>query len=784
MLVRRVEWMACLVAGVALAAAPGARAQSLTLVEDGRARVSIVVPGAGEGDAAGLAARPQPPRPSPEDPVLLRAAAEDLAHYLGRMSGAEPRVDTRPIDGLVPIYVGDPPEPLDLPETSEFGDAYLIDVGSDRVVLTGESARATYYAAARLLHQLGVRWYAPGPLGEHVPAVATLELPIGRTASAPDYQTRNLWGRDAEEQRWLLRNRMGGPQMPQGHAFADFQRPLDSRDAAAFFEARPDFFPVMGGEVRRFQANLSNPEVARHVAAHLRRQLDRPTRWAGGTGAGIGPDDGPILDERPESQAIIRGRRDPLMRLPDATDLFIGFANAVARELEDEYPDHRLGFYVYSNHAGVPADEKPHEMLFPIITPITFSRYSSIGNPRVPTSMLLADITRRWAALSEDVGFYLYNFNLADVAMPFTRTLTFSRDIPRLYRWGLRYGSVESMPNWHTMVPGNYVLANLMWDVEADPQALASEVYANYFGPAAEAMRAYHEVLEQAYETTDAHAGGTWATHRILSPRVMERLGGSIAEAEAAASGHPPFEARVAVMRYSLGFATHWLAAREAMNDFRFADAAAAAEAFLAHHEAARGEYPLFFADDIARYFNAYHAPSFKEARRVEEEGRTLYRFPDAWKAFFDEDKVGHRMGLGDPRSLASNWIDLKTYSATLDEQGFPHFRGLVWYRHAFELPRLAADAPPQGLFALPDEAGPSRVKLWIGGADSVIDVYLNGEHLGQWASRRFGPVDIDITDAARPGGRNTLILAIDNTEIAELGTGGLMRPVVIYQPR
>lgn len=779
--------LSVLIACMALALpTPQAADASVTLVDDGEARVSVVVADEAletdpEGDLRGL--RGAVDR-APSEEVrqrVLHLAALDVAEYLERLSGAPVEVADEPIDGLLPIHVApleDAPETIELGVSSEFGDAYAIDVSDERIILTGESERAAHYAAARMLHHLGVRWYAPGEIGEHVPQSSTLTLDAGRIESAPDFQTRNLWPRSAEEQRWMLRNRMGGPRMPQGHAFSRYQRPIGGGDRGEFFEENPDFFPIVGGEPHSRQANLSNPDVVEHFAEHIRHIFENdPDRWT----AGIGPDDGPIIDERPETQGIIAGRREPLMQRPEATDLFVRFANRVAERLEDDYPDALLGFYVYSNHAMVPEDEPPHEMLFPVVAPITFTRYASVDNPAVPTSMLLADIVKQWAELSPRIGFYLYNFNLADTAMPFTRTLAFGKSIPKYYEWGLRYASIESMTNWHTMVPGNYVTGKLLWDVETDYQAVADEVYADYFGPAAEPMRRYNHLLERAYESTDAHSGNLWSMHRILGP-IMGELESAMSEAEAAAEGEEPYASRVEVLRYGLNFAEHWLGARDALNAFELEEAADHADAFLANYEEANEAYPLFFTRMIERYFKAYHHHAFEDARRVAEEGRLIYRFPDTWRAYFDEPGIGHRMGLGDPRSAASNWMDLDTYSATIDEQGFPHFRGVIWYRHTFEMPTPEAAPQTEGLFGPPTDDEDSRIMLWFAGTDGPVHVYLNGENLGSHSVRNFGPAEIDITDAVRAGAENTLIVAVDNTGIIELGTGGIMRPVAIYQ--
>src|SRR3954454_12295650 len=120
--------------GCVLLAKPAAAAP-LTLVDQGQTRVCVVVP-----------ARAIPPKGAAPDPAFEdhRLAAKDLADYLGKMSGAAVPVGDKPAAGLVPIYVGAAPEKAPLGKKSDFGDAYLIDVRADRVVLDGESAHAIH----------------------------------------------------------------------------------------------------------------------------------------------------------------------------------------------------------------------------------------------------------------------------------------------------------------------------------------------------------------------------------------------------------------------------------------------------------------------------------------------------------------------------------------------------------------------------------------------------------------------------------------------------------------
>jgi len=740
MKIRSVLMAGCL---VALTASVARAAQEMvTLVRDGQAACCIVV----SEDV--LSAAPAE--------GYERMAADDLVAYLGRISGAQVQMVAAPVDGLLPIFVGKAAGDVVPAGLSEFGDGYFVNVQPDGITLLGESDRATYYAACHLLHELGVRWYAPGEIGECVPERKTLELAVGRTDEAPDYQTRNLWGGE----RWHLRNRMGGPMIGQGHAFASIMRPYS-------IEAHPDYYPIVNGKVRQHQVNMSNPEVVQIFADYYAKRFGE-----GAHSVSFCPDDGLFVDERPESVAMNDGRLDPIFKIPSVTEGLIKFGNAICARLREMLPEDQLGylgFYVYANYQ-LPPTVDPDPMLLPIVAPIGFNRYTSIGNPTAPTSMMLKDIILGWAEKCPKIGCYIYNFNLADTAMPFTRRLAWSRDIPNLYRWGLRYCTIESMANWHTMVPGNYVVSRLLWDVEADPQAMLDEFYPRYYGPAAEAMRRYNTVLENAYENSGAYAGCLWSMHRIFTPEVMRQLEAALSEAKDKAKGNAMIERRVQVAEHSMQYARCWFAARDALNRFDLAEAARQSELFLDNYEKASNAFPGFFVRYNRSYYELFHHRSFKDAGRVAREGEIVYKFPDELLAFLDENKTGEKMGLHRPDANTDDWITLRTYSDTIAEQGYPLFRGLIWYRHRFALPPQAGQA--------------DELRLWCGGLDDATRVYLNGQDLGQIGTGNFGPAEIEITDALRTEGENVLVLAVDNCGITELGTGGIMRPMLIYRPK
>ena len=57
-----------------------------------------------------------------------------------------------------------------------------------------------------------------------------------------------------------------------------------------------------------------------------------------------------------------------------------------------------------------------------------------------------------------------------------------------------------------------------------------------------------------------------------------------------------------------------------------------------------------------------------------------------------------------------------------------------------------------------------------------------DSQHLGNSPGAAFYPFEMDATAAAKPG-KNTLVICVSNQIVNELGTGGLVAPVLLYAP-
>ncbi len=182
-----------------LCLAVGLPAGAMVVAERGQSRAVIVV---------GADARPR---------EML--AAEDLAHYLGAMTGATFEIRHQPADGPC-IYVGHSgattPILQDLRDRNAPADSFVIRCKGDQLYLVGSDVDAMAYdfpdegtcnAVYTFLDELGCRWYFPGELGEVVPRRDRIEIDEQDRFIKPSFWRRgSVWGGD-DSTEWMRRNR-------------------------------------------------------------------------------------------------------------------------------------------------------------------------------------------------------------------------------------------------------------------------------------------------------------------------------------------------------------------------------------------------------------------------------------------------------------------------------------------------------------------------------------------------------------------------------------------------
>ncbi len=130
---------------------------------------------------------------------------------------------------------------------------------------------------------------------------------------------------------------------------------------------------------------------------------------------------------------------------------------------------------------------------------------------------------------------------------------------------------------------------------------------------------------------------------------------------------------------------------------------------------------------------------------------RKAININDSWK-FTKQDDVN----AINKTYKAGNWEAVNiphTWNAIDGANGFDFYKGACWYRKEFFL-----DAIDQG----------NKIFIEFNGSNSVTDVYVNGEHMGQHRGG-YSIFRFDITEFVEFGTQNTLTVKVDNTVVDDV---------------
>lgn len=461
-----IVFLLCVSAATLRAAEPS---QGLLLADGGKALLPVVI--------------------SARASESTQAIAAELALYLQKITGAT--FDVTAGDGSGGIVLGtlaefpDPmlAKPLAVHNDFDGREAYAIRTEPHRLRLIGATDQGVSHASFALLESLGCRWYFPAPEWEVVPSTARLRVMLNET-ERPALLARRIWygygffpepGQPSGQSRpvvdytaWARHNRMAQSfTIYCGHAWQSI-----IADNQAAFDQHPEYLALVDGKRHGEQLCVSNPAV---------RQL--AVRWALA-----------FLEKNPKADMVSiepsdgggQCECDTCAELGSISDRVFGLANEVARAVADERPGKLVGLYAYNEHCEPPSFDLKPNVYVQMTAGFIRGRYN------------FDELIELWPRRTKNLGFYeyfsvwLWDFDrlpggrAADVAY-------LQKQIPRYVQSGATSLDCESGNNWGPHGRGYYIANKLMWDPQADVDALLSDFYKKAFGPAAEPMKQYYE---------------------------------------------------------------------------------------------------------------------------------------------------------------------------------------------------------------------------------------------------------------------------------------------------
>ena len=758
----------------------------LTLIpESGDARCVIVVAPAVMASGSSTTGLVNPALEAEKQRIRLRDSVQDLAAVLKKMTGREVPVVTGPAPaGKTPIFIGSSAQavfgPVGASAPFQQGMRVVVDAGKG-VGLYGESMLADSYAVYTFLDQLGCRWFMPGELGEIIPQKAELVVEEVDLQDAPHTVYRGGSGYGFDDV-FMRRNRMGGVLPPTQHCLesgyiSQQEKALHPEWIAEYADGTP-----MPNRLKWSNAELAN-RIGEIIAG---RQRTSPQFFYC-----LSPDDGAVFDQSEEDKALDAGDFDPTFQMVSITDRAVTFYNRIVERAVKDHPELLFSALAYVQYTRPPVRERPHKNLVIQFAPITYSRAHPMDMDAVPDNIALRDIVAGWGKASQAMSYYFYAYYLADPVStaPFLRK--WAVDIPYIYKNGsCRYWQPETMGNNEFFFMAQWMAQRMAWNPEQDPWALYREANDAMYGPAAETMWAFWNAVDKCWVETPEYSGAGWGHLNRFTPERVAEISALIARA-ANEAGVGPARERVRLAETSWRLTSGFVQLRRDLAEGRWADLDTRSQAWkkaVSQAAIASGDHRCyawcwFGADKTfgGQYYDWFYSRTHASAQNIATNATLLVAKPVRdfrWKAV--ERGAPDTEGFAKPGFDDAAWPTTDVALQTWSSLGLHNHMGSMWYRTTIDV------AQPQS---------GKTVWLWVGSTDGSVKAFVNGQAVqGGVVPRKnetfklvdepasYGaPLRFDVTSAIRPGANAIALFATRGAGPNEIGTGGLLSPVVVY---
>ncbi|MGI6611024.1 MAG: DUF4838 domain-containing protein [Limnochordia bacterium] len=358
-----------------------------------------------------------------------------------------------------------------------------------------------------------MRWFWPGLSGEYVPQQERIAIEELDLRHIPSLEVRSLAINsphyDESTLIWMARNRMNVHNL-QGSASRippmkrrGFQVVIGGHNAVlpqAVLNAHPEYMAEYGGRRQKPSSHpphlcWSNPGVQEALAKVIAQWWDRNpeidrVRFFGADHTHFCECD------------------DCLAYAPDVSTRWQKFSRTVIELVNQTHPGKKYETLAYQAYRDVPTEVAPFDMVGYTTYNINYTKpITDASNAKVREEI------KAWQDLGVPVGIRGYQFINFNERMLSPITSLIVEEIAWAQQQGLKGWTSEVTPfgwpvgtlpqnqNWVTNRMPLYAAAQAMWNTEIKPSEIMRDWAQHVFGPAANAMAAYYELMDHAWRS-------------------------------------------------------------------------------------------------------------------------------------------------------------------------------------------------------------------------------------------------------------------------------------------
>jgi hypothetical protein len=342
---------------------------------------------------------------------------------------------------------------------------------------------------------LNVRWLLPGDLGRDVPLKSTFVIPDINRTGTPGLLNRRMpyIQKTTAVDEWQ-------DHLKLGFSFRiNHQHNWVSTIPAELYKMHPDWFAMINGKRvppvgDRYKLESTNPELVKYFAEKAVTALKANPQM---NTFSLSPSDGRGWSESPESKAFY-DPPPPDSKYPSITPLILKWYRDVSDIVAQEYPQGKLGGYIYVDFSRPP--QQGGMTLPENFIPVIVGQDFGFRFYRKDARDLGAQLIQDWAKVAPSTWFYYgmpiwlrSSTGMLTAASPDNLNFLFSLFRENHIRGAYLYGT----PAWSQAALSNYIQAKMMWNPALDANQLQHDWLIRAYGPAAAA------VMEQLYNKMD-----------------------------------------------------------------------------------------------------------------------------------------------------------------------------------------------------------------------------------------------------------------------------------------
>lgn len=428
---------------------------------------------------------------SPSAAPAERYAAEEVAHWLGEITGATIPLQIADVAPENAIVVGQGPLARSLAPDLHWDrlgvDEAIARTVGQRTLLVGGRPRGSMNAVFRQLARLGCRWWTPW--ARTIPTRKSLTLPKQNRDEQPAFESRDPFWFSGYDADWAARNATNGQntRLDERHGgkveyaggFVHTFYPLVPPDP--YFRLHPEWFSLIGGKRTTQNAQLctTDPALRDFVVERVRERL-RANPSASIVSVSQNDCFGPCQCERCQALAQAEGSEAaPVLAL----------ANYVAERIEREFPTVAVDTLAYQYTRKAPKTLRPRPNVIVRLCSIECNFAQPLTHP---SNASFANDVRDWSRLTDRLYIWNYGTNFANYPQPFPDYFVIgpnerffrANGVRGIFEEGNGQSNGSDFAEMRSWVEGQ-----LLWDPSRDDKALIDEFLRGYYGPAARPIR-------------------------------------------------------------------------------------------------------------------------------------------------------------------------------------------------------------------------------------------------------------------------------------------------------